>query len=56
MKKTYFVNNKEYNWIELINLALDIDEDFKGLYVKTTSRAARILREHGFSVTIYKED
>lgn len=52
----YFVDNKEYSWIELINLASDFNDDFKNLYVKTTSKAAKILRENGFSVTICKED
>lgn len=55
MKICYFVDNKEYSWKELINLASDIDKDFNGLYVKTTSRAAIILRKYGFNVTIYKE-
>lgn len=52
----YFVNNEEYTWIELIGLASGLDGNFKNLYVKTTSRAAEILRKNGFIVTIYKED
>lgn len=52
----YFVNNKEYTWIELIDLASDLDNSFKNLHVKTTSRAAEILRKNGFIVKIYKED
>lgn len=52
----YFVNNKEYTWIELIDLASDLDADFRSLYIKTTSKAAKILRENGFTVKTYKED
>lgn len=52
----YFVNNEEYTWIELIDLASDFNEDFNSLDIKTTSKAAKILREKGFSVTTYKED
>ena len=52
----YFINNKEYTWIELIDLASDLDQDFNSLDIKTTSEAAKILREKGFSVTTYKED
>lgn len=52
----YFVNNKEYTWIELIDLASDLDEDFNSLDIKTTSKAAKILGENGFIVKTYKED
>lgn len=52
----YFVGNKEYTWIELIDLASDFDQDFNSLDIKTTSKAAEILRENGFVVKIYKED
>jgi hypothetical protein len=56
MKKCYFVNDKEYSWIELINLASDLDDDFNNSYIKTTSKAAEVLRESGLKVTTYKED
>jgi hypothetical protein len=52
----YFVNNKKYTWVELIDLASDLDQDFNSLDIKTTSKAAEILRENGFIVKIYKED
>lgn len=52
----YFVDNKEYTWIELIDLASDLDQDFNSLDIKTTSKAAEILRENGLVVKTYKED
>lgn len=52
----YFVDNKEYTWVELIDLASDFDQDFNSLDIKTTSKAAKILIEKGFSVTTYKKD
>lgn len=52
----YFVDNKEYTWIELIDLASDIDKDFNSLGIKTTSKAAKILRENDFIVKTYKDD
>lgn len=56
MKRCYFVNGKEYSWMELINLASDLDDDFNNSHIKTTSKAAEVLRESGFKVTTYKED
>lgn len=56
MKQYYFVDGKEYSWIELINLASDLDDDFNNSYIKITSKAAEILRESGFKVSTYKED
>ena len=56
MKQCYFVNGKEYSWIELINLACDLNDDFKNSYIKTTSKAAEVLRKSGLKVTTYKED
>jgi hypothetical protein len=52
----YFVGNKEYTWVELIDLASDLDQDFNSLDIKTTSEAAKILRENGLTVKTYKED
>lgn len=37
-------------------IAFDLDQDFNSLDIKTTSRAAKILRENGFIVKTYKED
>lgn len=46
----YMVDDKEVNFIELIEMACEFDYKFDNSQFKTTSKAAEILREYGFSV------
>lgn len=54
MEKCYLVNGEKLNWTELIEFAEDLDADFSETKIKTTSEAAQILREFGYTVENYK--
>lgn len=47
---TYMVDDKKVTFIGLIEMACEFDYDFDNSQLKTTSKAAEILREHGYSV------
>lgn len=47
---TYLLDGEEVSWRELIRAAEDIDTDFRDDWMKSTSMAAAILRDHGYAV------
>lgn len=46
----YMVDDKEVTFVELIEMACEYDDKFENSQFKTTSKAAKILRDFGFSV------
>lgn len=50
LEKTYLVDGNPVDFKELIKMAKELDYDFSNLYVKSTSRAADILRHNGHTV------
>lgn len=50
MESRYLLDDKKVEWTVLINQAKRLDKAFKDGFVKTTSRAAEILRDHGHAV------
>ena len=53
MSKPYLLNDQPVDAAELIQAASNIDEYFADAAIRSTSRAAQILRERGgFSVTV----
>ena len=56
-EKKYLLNGEPVDFVELIKEAENLDDVFENEDFKTTSRATRILRQHGYTVSeIPKED
>jgi len=53
--KMYLLDDEPISAIELIKLASDYDRDYKDESLKTTSKAADILRKHGHIIGYNKE-
>ena len=54
-KKIYKIDDKPVSPHELIAAACEADKPFSVLFMKTTSRAATILRKYGHTVTTNNE-
>ena len=54
-EKIYKIDDRPVSPKELLDFASSIDGAFDALFIKTTSRAATILRAHGYSVTENKQ-
>ena len=54
-EKIYKIDERPVSSRELINFASEVDKAFNEMYIKSTSRAAAILRAHGYSVTNNKQ-
>lgn len=50
MNSTYLLDGEAVNWQHLIETACGLDDTYRNSVIKTTSRAAEILRQHGYSV------
>lgn len=49
-EKKYLLDGEPVSGIELINQAAILEADYAVDWLKTTSRAASILRKHGYTV------
>lgn len=49
-EKKYMIGDDPASANDIIRLARNYDVDFANDWLQTTSRAAEILREHGFSI------
>lgn len=55
MTEKYLIDDEPIDPWDLIDLARDYDSDYDSQFLRKTSEAAKILRQHGFTVDYNRE-